>query len=111
MAAPSLDDSIELLPQICGYCEDRSASLHCDQCNAEFCKDCGASVHAKGFFKTHELVSVDAFRRRIVGRAASGASGALYCFTNTDEKLSFYCCDCRTSVCSHCLILGEHKGH
>lgn len=33
------------------------------------------------------------------------------CDEHTEEKLSFYCLDCRKPVCSHCLILGDHKGH
>ena len=24
---------------------------------------------------------------------------------------AFYCLGCKTPVCSHCLILGPHKGH
>merc|ERR1712217_682262 len=35
----------------------------------------------------------------------------MLCDEHHDEKLSFYCLDCRKPVCSHCLILGEHKGH
>jgi len=35
----------------------------------------------------------------------------MLCDEHVDEKLSFYCLDCRKPVCSHCLILGEHKGH
>merc|ERR1712217_662370 len=35
----------------------------------------------------------------------------MLCDEHHDEKLSFYCLDCRRLVCSHCLILGDHKGH
>jgi hypothetical protein len=35
----------------------------------------------------------------------------MYCDSHPDEKLNFYCLDCRRPVCSHCLILGEHKSH
>jgi len=35
----------------------------------------------------------------------------MVCEVHKGEKLSFYCLDCRMPVCSHCLILGDHKGH
>lgn len=35
----------------------------------------------------------------------------MLCDDHPDEKLSFYCLDCRKPVCPHCLILGDHKNH
>lgn len=35
----------------------------------------------------------------------------MLCDSHPEEKLQFYCLDCRRPVCPHCLLLGDHKGH
>merc|ERR1712110_638159 len=49
--------------------------------------------------------------RTNLGNDTGDYSGHMFCDVHAEEKLSFYCLDCRKPVCSHCLILGEHKGH
>jgi hypothetical protein len=44
-------------------------------------------------------------------RSGGNCGEKMLCYMHPEEKLSFYCLDCREPVCSHCLILGEHKGH
>jgi len=94
-------------PRMCGFCEEQPATRRCVQCSGVLCEACEKTSHSKGFFKTHNIVSLD----EDAGGAIDCAVPRMLCDEHAEEKLSFYCLDCRKQVCSHCLILGEHKGH
>lgn len=93
----------------CGMCEEEWATKRCIQCHGYLCDECAQTSHSRGFFKDHSVVDVSSG----VAAAPVGAEFAsrILCDEHPEEKLSFYCLDCRRSVCSHCLLLGEHKGH
>lgn len=103
-AAPSTDDGEEV-PRMCGFCEDKPASRRCVQCAGVLCSECESVSHSKGFFKSHTVVNLD------VGPSGPDFAERMTCDSHTQERLSFYCHDCKRPVCSHCLILGDHKGH
>jgi len=91
---------------LCGFCEEQPAARRCVQCNGFLCAECERTSHSKGFFRSHNVVDLDLAADRSVDYA-----GRMLCEDHPEEKLSFYCLDCRRPVCSHCLILGDHKGH
>lgn len=93
----------------CGFCEERPASRRCVQCAGVLCDDCVEASHSKGFFRTHTIVPIE----DSCGDADSVDLDwkPMLCDCHPEEKLNFYCLDCRRPVCSHCLILGDHKGH
>lgn len=97
--------SAERARQYCGFCEEKPATRRCIQCSGVLCEECEKSSHSKGFFKSHNIVDLDG------GLSSVDYSGRMLCDEHPEEKLSFYCLDCRKPVCSHCLILGDHKGH
>jgi len=91
---------------MCGFCEEQPACKRCLQCDGVLCEACSISSHSKGFFKSHQIIDLE--------DAPSGdldLAHKMVCDVHPQEKLSFYCLDCRMPVCSHCLILGDHKGH
>lgn len=93
---------------LCGFCEEKPATRHCIQCAGVLCEECEKTSHSKGFFKSHTVVDLgnqDAKTEKSVW------SARMLCDDHAEEKLQFYCLDCRKPVCAHCLILGEHKGH
>mmetsp|Transcript_86244 Transcript_86244/g.268289 ORF Transcript_86244/g.268289 Transcript_86244/m.268289 type:complete len:444 (-) Transcript_86244:82-1413(-) len=90
----------------CGFCEEKPATRRCIQCSGVLCEECEKTSHSKGFFKTHNIVNLSDDTSGPIDFA-----GRMVCDEHHDEKLSFYCLDCRKPVCSHCLILGEHQGH
>mmetsp|Transcript_6149 Transcript_6149/g.17193 ORF Transcript_6149/g.17193 Transcript_6149/m.17193 type:complete len:455 (+) Transcript_6149:70-1434(+) len=96
-------------PPICGFCEEKPATRRCVQCDGVLCDTCERTSHSKGFFKSHNVVDLGGVSASGVGLDDYGRR--MLCDEHRDEKLSFYCLDCRKPVCSHCLILGEHKGH
>merc|ERR1712136_616284 len=56
-----------------------------------------------GFFKGHTTVELDQ------ENPDAEPQSVMLCDEHQDERLSFYCLDCRRPVCSHCLILGGHQ--
>ncbi|CAE8610286.1 unnamed protein product, partial [Polarella glacialis] len=104
-AAEEEEEVEEAPPATCGFCEEKPATRRCVQCAGVLCEECEKSTHSKGFFKTHSIVNIGE-------ESFEGADFAsrMVCPEHS-EKLDFYCLDCRSPVCSHCLILGEHKGH
>lgn len=103
------DDGEAKAAPMCGFCEEKPATRHCQQCAGVLCEECEKTSHSKGFFKSHNIVDISE-----VGATSSKTpdiASRMLCDDHPDEKLSFYCLDCRKPVCSHCLILGEHKGH
>eukprot|EP00443_Scrippsiella_acuminata_P070623 CAMPEP_0115476932 /NCGR_PEP_ID=MMETSP0271-20121206/55404_1 /TAXON_ID=71861 /ORGANISM="Scrippsiella trochoidea, Strain CCMP3099" /LENGTH=429 /DNA_ID=CAMNT_0002904385 /DNA_START=98 /DNA_END=1383 /DNA_ORIENTATION=- len=102
------------LPPTCGFCEEKLATRRCVQCDGFLCEECEKTSHSKGFFKSHTVVDWRADDRKLDKNSADGSndfSSKMLCEEHTGEKLTFYCMECRRPVCSHCLILGEHKGH
>jgi len=91
----------------CGFCEEQLATRRCIQCDGVLCDACSISSHSKGFFKSHQIVDLE----DAPAGGDTDLASKMVCDVHTQEKLSFYCLDCRMPVCSHCLILGEHKGH
>jgi hypothetical protein len=94
--------------QSCGMCEEKIATRRCVQCNGYLCEECVVTSHSKGFMKNHAVVHIIA---QDGDDDLFDFSARMKCFEHPEEKLGFYCLDCRTAVCSHCLLLGEHKGH
>lgn len=92
---------------MCGFCEEQPAARRCLQCDGVMCEACAVTSHSKGFFKSHQIIDLE-------DAPVSGdfdLAQKMVCDEHPQEKLSFYCLDCRMPVCSHCLILGSHKSH
>lgn len=92
----------------CGFCEERLATRQCSQCEGVLCTVCEKTLHTKGMFKNH-LVGDLTEEESLVDD--EGGVRRMLCFDHPEEKLNFFCMDCRKLVCSHCLLLGDHKGH
>lgn len=108
-AAPQqTGDNETVTMEVCGFCEEKTATRRCVQCAGVLCEDCEQTSHSKGFFKTHNVVD---FTPDDQSPAGALDASRMLCDQHPAEKLGFYCLDCRKPVCSHCLILGDHKGH
>jgi len=94
---------------ICGLCDENPATRSCTQCGGALCAECERTHHSKGIFKNHLVVDLDKAQDSKI--SVDEISKRMLCDDHPDEKLSFYCDDCQQPVCSHCLILGSHKGH
>lgn len=101
-----------LVTPTCGFCEEQLATCHCEQCDGVLCEKCRTTLHTKGIFKTHTVVELLSKQSKTKsGGEVDHFAAKMLCNEHAEEKLNFYCLDCQRPVCSHCLILGSHKGH
>ncbi|CAM0137835.1 unnamed protein product [Umbelopsis sp. WA50703] len=70
---------IEALPGFCVECKDQEASVHCQQCNEDFCEVCHGMIHRTGKRATHTASQFSATNGREENgkrRSVSGESVA-----------------------------------
>ncbi len=84
---------------VCSICESSTAECRCNKCQMYYCSKCYEDIHSKGAFQNHSRTSIN-----------DKSSEIILCDKHPDEKLKHWCQDCRTLVCSDCLLY-EHKGH
>jgi len=94
----------------CGFCEEKTAVKRCIQCDGVLCEECVQTSHGKSFFKNHDIVDLGPDGIAANGIVGAGVSETM-CPEHPDEKLSFYCLDCCSVVCSRCILLGDHQDH
>eukprot|EP00164_Ancoracysta_twista_P000734 GFYU01000964.1.p1 GENE.GFYU01000964.1~~GFYU01000964.1.p1 ORF type:complete len:311 (+),score=105.82 GFYU01000964.1:120-1052(+) len=102
----------------CGQCEEQPASLHCQQCDEDMCKDCAEDLHKKGKMKQHEIVPIEKAASAPVpaATAPSAAAGAgnpadHLCKDHEGEVRTLFCTNDRKIVCAQCLVIGSCTGH
>ena len=88
---------------ICGSCEGQNKlEAYCEDCVLTVCSDC-ISVHKKlKVTKGHKIVPFEADKLMPV-------STVVMCSQHSNETIKYYCIDCKTLVCSKCII--DHKEH
>ncbi|CAH1798876.1 unnamed protein product [Owenia fusiformis] len=89
--------------QPCTECNINSATCRCLKCDCIFCGVCFDRVHSHSkALQKHKAVSI-------------GAEGAImtekFCSEHNDRPIEYFCEDDDSSICSHCVIVGAHKGH
>ncbi len=84
---------------ICGSCEGQNKlEAYCEDCALPICSDC-INVHKK--MKSHNIVPF--------GSEADKLMPVVMCSQHSNETIKYYCIDCKTLVCSKCII--DHKEH
>lgn len=96
------DDKISAWCSICG--EEEEARAYCVECQQNFCRSCIKSHGGITATREHHLVTLD--QNQKLGKVHRD----LYCKIHTDEKLIYFCVECKKIVCKHC-NLTTHKNH
>ncbi len=110
---------------MCQICECNPATTKCLDCtkNAHLCNDCYACSHKGGKKRLHLIVPITspAAAEKPAEKEPSpaakeetkqAAAETLFpCAAHPKESRRFICRKCDQTVCSICLILGEHRGH
>ena len=85
---------------VCGSCHSgKRATMHCYQCNAAICKDCGESHKNLKIFAGHKLkVIKEASEERLPKAKENYVCGAC----TSGEKATSYCKNCDSGICDNC---------
>jgi len=100
---------------VCGFCK-KPATVFCAFCGP-LCQADSDMLHVKGPLRTHELssspVEVVKTIKEAVGEADADESSKMVLPLCKDhgKPMELFCSKCETLVCSHCILVGEHKGH
>jgi len=115
-AAAAAESSAE---GVCGFCKG-PAVVYCAFCGP-LCQEHSDFLHVKGPLRSHELskspIGVvktvkEAFAEVNGGAAAAEANTmVLPLCKDHGKQMELFCSKCETLVCSHCILIGEHKGH
>lgn len=84
----------------CAECLTAPAACRCVKCECLLCLSCFEEVHrASKYMRKHEyeLLGPKDLSRK--------------CDRHVDRAVEYYCAQDRTPVCSHCVVMGEHKSH
>eukprot|EP01006_Ploeotia_vitrea_P004108 TRINITY_DN113858_c0_g1_i1.p1 TRINITY_DN113858_c0_g1~~TRINITY_DN113858_c0_g1_i1.p1 ORF type:complete len:569 (-),score=29.35 TRINITY_DN113858_c0_g1_i1:74-1618(-) len=84
----------------CTVCEDEKAEFECETQCGELCGKCNETLHARGRFRDHRVVTCQQ------GREAREKTCQLH-----EQELDVYCYSCEMVVCQHCAAVGQHKSH
>lgn len=89
----------------CFECHFVRANSKCIQCNVAMCDQCFEKVHSSSIaLKMHQMTSVDDNKPDHLTKVST-------CALHNNRELEYYCEDDNTTICSRCVIMGDHKGH
>ena len=84
----------------CDVCEERAATVYCQQDDARLCAVCDTESHS-----VNKLV---ARHKRVPIQKQPKSFG--FCEHHPDMKIEFFCPQCHVPVCVHCKMVGSHSG-
>jgi len=100
---------------VCGFCK-KPATVFCAFCGP-LCQADSDMLHVKGPLRSHELstspVEVVKTIKDAVGDADADEPHKMVLPLCKDhgKPMELFCSKCETLVCSHCILVGDHKGH
>jgi sugar lactone lactonase YvrE len=77
-----------------------TAATYCIECMKYLCSGCVLKHDNSALLQKH---------RKFDLQQVSNLN--LMCSKHVMENVQYFCCECRTAICSCCTILGEHAGH
>eukprot|EP00698_Gefionella_okellyi_P004287 TRINITY_DN13976_c0_g1_i1.p1 TRINITY_DN13976_c0_g1~~TRINITY_DN13976_c0_g1_i1.p1 ORF type:complete len:605 (+),score=117.15 TRINITY_DN13976_c0_g1_i1:80-1894(+) len=84
----------------CENCEGAASTAFCYECAAFMCGPCSETVHSNRVHRAHRVVAASEKKKQ-----------PRTCQDHQGERLGLFCMQCRVVVCSHCLLVGSHRGH
>ncbi len=105
-------------PIVCEICECNPATIECLDCkhDAQLCDDCLASSHKGPSKRSHRTAKlqqrpVEPAVKSLPTEELKVESATPKCKAHPEDQRRFICRQCGVTVCSTCLIAGEHRGH
>ncbi|XP_078698177.1 RING finger protein 17-like isoform X3 [Branchiostoma floridae x Branchiostoma belcheri] len=100
LASPPAVDKQKKNVSKCAECNTRNASCRCAKCECDLCGLCFDKVHK---------VSRTLMRHQASPLTPDGMTSG--CQAHNNRIIEFYCEDDKSSICSHCVVMGDHKNH
>ena len=113
----SLIDNLKFVPNVskqydnsksiemCAECGTKPATCMCVKCDASMCRPCFEKIHnSSKALRKHEA---EAIQSAVEAEPIAPA----ICETHGGRPIEYFCEDDQTPICSHCVIVGEHKDH
>lgn len=101
--------------QKCGQCEDKVASLFCNQCEEVFCSNCASTVHRLGRMARHNVQQLEPKRLcpSTSGQKLRPLNRTFHaCPYHPEEPLNYFCIEFQSEcICAECCLHGKHRGH
>jgi len=114
-AADAGDKKDDSSAHACGFCKG-PATVFCAFCGP-LCKEHSDFLHVNGPLRSHELSEspinvVKSIKEVTETKPQEGANTVVLPLCKDHGKqMELFCTKCETLVCSHCILIGEHKGH
>ena len=94
---------------ICDECEDKPATIRCDECRMNLCNDCDKHVHSLKIMSKHTRHSINETC------IATNVCNSDVCESCESVMATIWCNDCQTKLCENCnkivhsvAVLADH---
>lgn len=95
--------------EVGGAAEKPLASVYCVECWENFCENCHKCHQVNKSFSDHRVVDIGSRSHR-EALLRNEESAVIHCGIHDNERLNFFCFDCRQVSCKVCATT-EHAGH
>jgi len=107
------------MESVCEICDTNPIEVKCLNCikNSLLCKKCYEYRHSADNMKCHKNEPYkkqqcqEDIKDSAKGKIEESKCDSCMCKVHPSEKKNFICKKDKVTVCSYCLIIGEHKGH
>ncbi|KAI0240502.1 hypothetical protein LSAT2_008731 [Lamellibrachia satsuma] len=90
--------------ELCGECGSRPATCKCLKCECNMCSLCFEKVHkASKVLRKHQAQPLTDDSSSYVVPST--------CSKHDNRPIEYFCEDDHVAICSHCVIMGEHREH
>ncbi|RNF26415.1 putative zinc finger protein [Trypanosoma conorhini] len=90
---------------MCQWCEEVPAVVHCNECMFVYCSDCNAAVHKSAAKRGHVTGKIGDQQK------LRGIHKKCHIRGHEEYRAEFYCSPCEEMCCAYCLQVGPHKNH
>jgi len=100
------------MENLCDICECKRATLKCTQCNKNnlLCDECFSLKHGIPSMTGHKALTFQQSHENAKTLNPDTHNGCYQCAVHHLER-RYICLECKITICSDCIVIGEHKHH
>lgn len=94
----------------CSDCLVNTATCQCIKCDCILCRPCFDRIHRlSNIFKKHQPIPYSPTKDERL--PATTKTRSRRCPAHEQCQIEYFCTDDNQTICSRCVIMGDHKGH